>query len=79
MPNEVPFDIEKLKETRRTVTDVAKVMQLCWHYDVYEISTGMLILVQSNEHGMIEPIFVSKNKWHAITCLLWSVHCGSGE
>jgi hypothetical protein len=78
MSKEVPFEIEKLKETDRTVTSVANVMLHCWHYDVFEISTGMLILIQQNEHGSSELIFVSKNKWHAITCLIWSVHCGGG-
>jgi hypothetical protein len=78
MSKEVPFEIEKLKHTERTVTSVSNVMLHCWHYDVYELSTGMLILVQANEHGMIEPIFVSFNMWHAITCLIWGVHCGSG-
>lgn len=77
--SKVPFEIEKLKESSRTVTSIKDVMLHCWNYDVYEISSGMLIVIQENEHGSVELIFVSKSKWDAISCLIWSVNCGGGK
>lgn len=63
----------------KTVSGIANIMKAASRYDVYEVGKFVLLLVQDYPEQYPYPILVLKTKWDAITCLLWSKHCGGGE
>lgn len=71
--------LNKLEETPKTVTDIVKIMKSSYSYDVCEVGGLFLLLVQDYPEQYPYLILMSKNKWQAVTCLMWSKNCGSGE
>jgi hypothetical protein len=71
--------LTKLEESPKTITGIANIMKAAYRYEIYELGKFFLLHVQDFPEQYPYLIAMSKNKWNAVCCLIWSKNCGSGE
>lgn len=67
-----------LGETTKTVTTIAGLMKIAYRYDALMVDEMILLHVQDYPEQYPYLLLMSKTKFDAVCCLLFSENCGGG-